>query len=80
MGASHGLAKGFYPRPIFDIYREIHPALKHAFINTLVRGHRLPVFRTDFGAWQRAIITGAEAIERTIRVRGLGAPNQTTKG
>ena len=80
MGASHGLAKGFYPRPIFNIYREMHPALKHAFINTLVRGHRLPNFRTDFGAWQRAIITGTEAIERTIRVRGLGAPNQTTKG
>ena len=73
MGSSMGLARGYYPRAIYRIYREMHPALKQAFINTLVRGHRAPNSRVDFGTWQRAITTGSQAIARTIRQHGRAA-------
>ena len=54
MGAWHGLATGYYPRGVYEIYlKAIHPAIKQAFINTLVRGHKHPEFRTDFGNWRR---------------------------
>ena len=74
MGSSHGLATGRYPKPVFTIYRSLHPAIKRAFIDTLVRGHRNPASRVGFGEWQRAIQRGTQAIERTPRA-SAGAQN-----
>ena len=70
MGSSHGLATGYYPKPIYLAYRALHPAIKQVLIQTLVRGHRQPALRADFGAWIRASNTGANAIERALRERG----------
>lgn len=69
MGSSHGLANGYYPKPIYLAYRALHPVIKQVLIQTLVRGHRQPALRANFGAWIRASNTGANAIESALRER-----------
>ena len=77
MGSSHGLATGYYPKSIYQLYRAIHPALKQQLIQTLVRGHHAPDKRADFRAWLRAIHT---AITAAARVHPVPTRHGTTKG